>query len=483
MTHSGSPWRPPWHFSLRRHGRQEAERRYRPIAARIVAGFAIVLVVGTLLLMLPVSMAPHAGEPPALPDSRVVGEGVLGGAPFVSALFTATSALCVTGLVVVDTLTYWSTFGHAVILVLIHTGGMGVMVLATLAARALAKRFSLGARFVVAASTNSNQLAGTGRVIGQIVRTSLIIEGIVAVMLTARLLGRGEAFADALWNGVFLAISAFNNAGFAMYSDNLMWAAGDAAILLPIAMAVILGGLGFPVLVQLWRDFGRPRRWHVGTHLVIRGTIVLLVVGTVMTWLLERSNRATLGGMSGAESWLNAFFASTVSRTAGFNSVDISQLNPSTWAIHDALMFIGAGPAGTAGGIKLTTIGVIVAIVAAEVRSRGAVDVAGKRLPRAVQREVITVVTFAVVVIFLATFTLMVMTRIDADRLLFETISAFGTVGVSTGVTHTLPVAGQLILCMLMFVGRLGPLTLATSLALSRGKLHYELPMERPIIG
>ncbi|MDO5723109.1 MAG: potassium transporter TrkG [Flaviflexus sp.] len=447
----------------------------------IAGGFLAVIIIGTLLLMMPFAVADPVGG--QFPASAAGGRGPLGGAPILTALFTATSAVCVTGLIVVDTAVYWSLFGKIVLGILIALGGLGVMTVVTVMGRMIFHRFNLSARFTISTATGTN-LAQTTRIVANILVISLTIEAVTALGLTWRLWSHyGYSIPHAIGEGTFTAISAFNNAGFALQSDNLMWAAHDPLILLMVAIPVILGGLGFPVIVQLLREFRRPKVWNVGTHLVLRGTAILLTVGTLGLIIMERNNPATLGKMGAGDAWLNAFFASVVTRTAGFNSIDVGGMQESSWALQDILMFIGGGPAGTAGGLKITTLGVIVAMTYAEIRGRQAVTVAGRQLPQTLQREVITVVTLAAGAITTCAFIILAMTEMPLGQVLFESVSAFSTVGLSTGITPILPGAAQLLLCVLMFIGRIGPVSLATALAMRTGRRPYQLPVERPIIG
>jgi len=411
-------------------------------------------------------------------------DAVAGSASFTDALFTAVSALCVTGLSVVETHIYWSTFGHVVILVLIQIGGLGVMTFASLVGLAVIGRFSFRSRLQAIAENRSQDLNGTPRVIAGVVRISLATEAMVALALALRFwLGYGKDPGEALWLGVFHAVSAFNNAGFSLFPRNFEDYASDPLVCLPLAAAVIIGGLGFPVLIQLRRAWGKPLRWSVNTRLVLWGTLILLPAGTVFIALCEWSNPQTLGALSGPERILAAFFMSVQTRTAGFSSLDVSQMDPLSWLGMDVLMFVGAAPAGTGGGIKVTTFAVLFFAVVAEARGNPEVTALGKTLPAYTARQALVVVLVAAGLIVSATAALMAMTDYPMDRLLFETVSAFGTVGLSTGVSSALPVAGELILVVLMFTGRLGPILLASALALQERRLKYRLPEERPIIG
>ena len=407
-----------------------------------------------------------------------------GGASWIEALFTAVSAACVTGLTVVDTALYWTPFGQVVILLLIQLGGLGVMVFASLVGIAVVKRLSLGSRLTTAQEAHATGIGGLRQLVVSILRIALVVEGTVAIILWLRFwLGRGEDPLHALWLGVFHAVSSYNNAGFALFSDNLMGFVDDPWILLPLAGATIVGGLGFPVIMQVLKHAPNPRRFSMHTWLVLVGTVALLTVGTVAIAVLEWANPASLGAHPTGVRILQAFFHSVQTRTTGFNALDIGTFNPETLLVMDVLMFIGAGPAGTAGGIKITTFGVLAAIIIAEVRGDPTVTLFGKRLSRAVHREAITIALLSVGLCFVATLAIMHLTDIDHDRVLFEVISAFGTVGLSTGITASVGTPSQLILILLMFIGRVGPITVATTLALRPRRLAFELPKERPIIG
>jgi trk system potassium uptake protein TrkH len=435
-------------------------------AQAIVLGFGSAIITGTVLLMLPTSK---------------VGPG---GASFLEALFTATSAVCVTGLIVVDTPVYWTGAGHMIILALIQVGGFGLMSFASLLGVLLARRMGLRSRISTALETKSTGFGDVRSVLLGVLRITLVVEAVTAVLLTARFyLGYDHGFWDSLWLGVFHSVSAFNNAGFALFSDGLMGYVTDPLICIPVCGAVIIGGLGFPVLFELRRHYRFPHRWHMTTKLVLSGTIVLLVLGTIFITAVEWSNPATLGVLRPDERILAGFTQSTMTRTAGFNSVDFAQLHPVTLLVMDVLMFIGGGPAGTAGGLKITTFGVLFFILYTEISGGTAVNVFGKRLPRSVQRQAISIVLLAVGLVITTTMFLMLITDFSLDRVLFEVVSAFATVGLSTGITADIPAAGQLVLILVMFAGRLGPVTLASALALRSKPLYYEYPKERPLIG
>lgn len=435
-------------------------------AQTVVVGFASVILAGTILLLLPISTMD--GRSPS----------------FVDALFTSTSAVCVTGLAVVDTVTFWSPFGQVVIMLLIQLGGLGIMIFASLIGLVLARKMSVRSRLTAATEANALGSDDVRSLVRGIVRITFVIEAGVFVLLFARFwLGYHYGLGEAAWHAVFHAISSFNNAGFALYTDNLIPFVADPFICLPIAAGIILGGLGFPVILQLRREFRRPLHWSMNTKLVLWGTVVLLVGGTAYISILEWNNPDTLGRLDPGARLLAGFFQSVQTRTAGFNSIDIGAMHSESWLGMDVLMFIGAGPAGTAGGIKVTTFAVLFFIIATELRGQPSVNIFGKRLSRAVHRQAITVALIAVAAVMAGTVLLMLITGIDLDRIMFEAVSAFATVGLSTGITPGLPDAAKLVLIALMFLGRLGPLTLGSAIALRRRRILYDFPKERPAIG
>ncbi|GAA2155585.1 potassium transporter TrkG [Nocardioides koreensis] len=432
----------------------------------IVTAFAAAVVVGTLLLMLPV----------ARPGAH--------GAPAITALFTATSAVCVTGLATVDTASYWSDFGQAVILSLIQVGGFGIMTLASLLGLLLSRRMGLRTRLTAAAETKSLGLGDVRAVLVGVAKVSLLFECLTAVLLTGRFaFGYDEPWGRAVHLGVFHAVSAFNNAGFALYSDSMTRFVTDPWICLPLAAAVVFGGLGFPVLLELRRLLGRPREWSVHTRLTVGTYAALLVIGFLFITASEWNNPGTLGPLHTPGRLLAGLFQAVMPRTAGFNSLDYGQMNDGTLLGTEVLMFIGGGAAGTAGGIKVTTFILLFFVVYAEVRGEHQVNAADRRIGERVQRQALTVALLAVGLVVSATLLLLGLTGLPIRDVLFETVSAFATVGLSTGITGELPTSGQLVIAALMFVGRLGPVTLVSALALRETQRRYTLPEGRPLIG
>lgn len=428
--------------------------------------FLMVIAAGTVLLSLPWATA--SGAPPSL----------------LTALFTATSATCVTGLITVDTASYWSPFGQAVIFGLFQIGGFGIMAGATLLGMLISRRMRLGRRLVVQAETKSLELADVKRVLLTILGVTVVFEAAVAGVLILQLhYGYAEPWAEAAWNGAFHAVSAFNNAGFSTYGDSLTRFALDPVVLLPLCLAIVVSGLGFPVINELLVDWRTPRRWSIHAKLTLMGTAGLLVLGFLGVLVAEWSNGGTLGGMPVAGKALNALTHSVMSRTAGFNAVDVGGMRPETLLLTDGLMLIGGGSAGTAGGIKVTTFLLLGFVVWAEVRGRADVTAFRRRICPDVQRQALAIVLLAVGLVSISTLAILSLSHEPLDRVLFEVISAFATVGMSTGITASLPPAAQGILIALMFVGRVGTITVAAALALRNRHVPFRYPQERPIVG
>jgi trk system potassium uptake protein len=440
--------------------------RLRHPAQYVVAAFTVASLIGTGLLMLPVASARA------------------GGTGFVDSLFTATSAVCVTGLVVVDTPAHWSLFGELVILLLIQVGGFGVMALSSLIALLLARRLGLRSRLVAAAESGTLDLGDVRRLLVGVARFSLATEVVVAVLLFLRFwLAHDEAVGRAAYLGVFHAVSAFNNAGFALFGDSLAGFATDPALLLVVAAAVIVGGLGYPVWVEIVRNPGRPTRWNLHAKITVAGTLALLGAGWLLITWFEWTNPGTLGPLSAPDTTVNGFFHSVMPRTAGFNSMDVAEMREPTRLLTEVLMFIGGGSGSTAGGIKVSTFALLGWVMWAEARGDPDVEVFDRTVPGAAQRQALTVALLAVGVVVVATMALMAIVGLPRADLFFEAVSALGTVGLSTGVTPLLSTGGHLLIVALMLIGRIGPITLFAALVLRERRRLYRHPSERPLIG
>ncbi len=445
-------------------GRVLVAFRRRP-GLPVVLAFAAAVAVGTGLLLLP---AARTG-----PTTSVL-----------EALFTATSAVCVTGLVVVDTATHWSPLGQAIILVLIQVGGFGIMTLASLLSLMISHRLGLRSRLVAAESTRSVGLGDLRTVLTGAAQITVTIEVLTALALTTRfIVGYGETPSRAAWLGLFHSVSAFNNAGFALYSDSLIGFVTDPWVCLPIAAAVIIGGLGFPVLIEVRRQRRRPSRWSLHTRITLLLSAVLLVAGTAFITLAEWSNPATLGPLDGPGKLLAGFFQGVMPRTAGFNSLDTAAMSNGTWLGTEVLMFIGGGSGSTAGGIKVTTFAVLLVVIWSELRGDPDVTLFDRRIAPAAQRQALAVALLSVAAVMTTTIIITLTSAWSLDQALFEVISAFATVGLSTGITADLAPAHQVLIVLLMFIGRLGPVTLGVALALRERQRLFRHPEGAPLIG
>ena len=432
----------------------------------IPLGFIGFILAGAGLLMLPVSQA----EP--------------GNTRFVDALFTSTSAVAVTGLVTVDTPVHWSTFGQVVILLCIQVGGLGIMSTGVLLGLIVSKRLGLRTRLMARAEHSTGLNLGDVRAV--LLRAAVFtvaVESVVAISLAIRFAEIGHG-SNSLWLGVFHSVSAFNNAGFALFSDSLMGFATDPWISLPVCAAAILGGLGIPVVFETTRRGWGRRKWSVHTKMTLTGSAILLVGGWAAFLVFEWSNPATFGQWAWHDRFLPAFFQSAVSRTSGFNSVDIGAMSEDSLLATIILMFIGGGSASTAGGIKVTTFFVLLWVIWAEVRGEPDVTAFRHRIDHAVVREALSV---ALVFVACNVFTVFLLQRFEPDTdlapLLFEAASALATVGQSTGITYDLNDSSKWLLAIAMYTGRIGPVLFAASLALRSRHRLYRYPEGRPLVG
>ena len=432
----------------------------------IVSLFALGVLVFTMLLMLPLAGA----------EGRTVG--------FRTALFTATSAVCVTGHTVVDTGTAFSRPGQVIIIVAVQLGGLGITALASLLALLVSRRLGIATALIAQAETKTLDLGDVRRVLLGVAIVNIVVEGALTIILGLRFwLEYDEPFGRAAYLGVFHAIAAFNHAGFALWPDSLGGYALDPVVLLPVALAIIIGSLGFPVVMELKRRWRHPSRWSVHAKVVLSGTALLLVGGTIVLTVLEWTNPRTLGAFSTPGTILNGFFAAVTPRSGGFSTFDYGEANSTTLLVTDVLMFIGGGSAGVAGGIKITTFLLLFFAIVSEARGDPDVDAFHRRIPAAAIRQAISVALLGVAVVATGTFTILALTELTMDQALFEVTSAFSTSGLSTGVLPEIPGSAHYVLAALMFIGRLGTVTLASALALRERRRLYRLPEERPIVG
>jgi trk system potassium uptake protein len=447
-------------------------KRLRPppsAAVVLVAGFALMVAIGTVVLMLPPMSATGAWTDPLI------------------ALFTSTSAVCVTGLVVVDTATHWSPLGQVAILVLIQVGGFGFMTSSTLLLFVLIRRrTSLRDRVLVQESLGVPQLGDVGAVVRRVGIFTLICEVGGATALTIGF-ARPDMNLDlrqAAWWGVFHSITAFNNAGFDLTGDfrSLIAFSGDALVLVPLGVLIVLGGFGYAIVA----DAMSKRRWSVmavETRLVLATTVALIVIGAGLILALEGSNPRTLGALPMPDRLLGAVFESVSLRSAGFSTQDLSAFAEATLLVMIGLIFIGGASGSTAGGIKITTFSVLLAAIISTVRGRPWVEAFGRRIPESLIYRATAVALLSIAFVFVVTLALVARTDVRLIDAAFETVSAFGTNGMSTGTTRVLDPGGLLITALAMFVGRLGPLTLVLALAARARRSSYKPAVESIRIG
>lgn len=447
-------------------GRELVDRTARTSPARLALSvFAAVIAVFAGLLSLPQATASGTR------------------APFADALFTAASAVCVTGLTTVPTGTYWSPLGQVIILVGIKVGGLGVMTLASLLGIAVSRRIGLTQKLLTATETRSAGLGEVGSLLRVVIITATALEVTIALVLVPRFLTLGESFGQALWHGVFYAISSFNNAGFIPTAEGLAPHAGDWWLGLPIVLGVFIGSLGFPVILNIAQRRRDLERWSLHSKLTLTTSALLVVVGSVLIGTFEWRNPETFGPLDLPAKILAALFAGVMPRSGGFSTVDIEQMHESTWLLTDALMFVGGGSASTAGGIKVTTLAVMLLAILAEARGDRDVEAFGRRIPRETLRLAVAVVFVGATTVLVSTLLMLEITGASLDVVLFEVLSAFATVGLSTGLSSNLPDEGKYVLSLLMFVGRTGTMTFAAALALRDRRRVIRYPEERPIIG
>jgi trk system potassium uptake protein len=439
----------------------------------LTLSFGVCILMGTGLLMLPRATA--SGESP----------------PLLDALFTAASAVCVTGLIVVDTPNFWSPFGHGVILVLIQLGGLGYMTVSTFIALLIRRRISLGERLVLQKAVGALTLEGIVRFVKRILLITVAVEGAAAVVLAWRF-AQDRPLSEAAFLGLFHAVSAFNNAGFSLFSNNLTDYMTDPVVNITVMLCILLGGIGYLVITEFLERPRSvlPRHLSVHTRLVLGVTGALLGTSLMLFLFFEWSNPLTLDPLGGPERLLASLFQVVTPRTAGFNTLNIGLLRQPTLLILILLMFIGASPGGTGGGIKTTTFGTLLVAVWRSLRGDAEVNLWGRRLPQKVLNDAFVLSTLSFNFVVLLTLALMVTEGYPFLLVLFEVASAFGTVGLSTGAPG-LPTSlcslfsdfGKIAIMGTMLAGRVGPVTLGAALLSREPRVGYRLLEEQVLIG
>lgn len=438
-------------------------RKMHP-AQVLAVGYLVVILVGTILLHLPIA----TNNPGSL--------------PWLDCLFTATSATAVTGLIVVNTSSAFTIFGQVVIMLLIQFGGLGLMTMSTLLALVIGRRIGLQERVVMQKELGQFQLSGLVKVVKRVLLITAIIEGLGVVILFLRwqpLLGAKKA----LYYAVFHSVSAFCNAGFDLFGNSMQNFSQDFITLFTISSLLILGGLGFGVVTDLFH-LPKNKRLTFHSRMVLRVSLILLVLGWAFVFFTEYSNPETLGELSFGGKVLSAYFTSATTRTAGFESLPTGSLRTPTLFFAIVLMFIGASPASTGGGIKTTTFGVVVVTVFSIIRGKGETEVFQRRVAKETIIDALCIITLAMMLVFLDTI---VLSFLETDKefldLFFETVSAFGTVGLSTGITPDLSTISKIMLILTMYAGRVGPMTVLVALSKKRKTQNFRYPEEKILVG
>ncbi|MCA0985007.1 TrkH family potassium uptake protein [Halobacillus yeomjeoni] len=386
-------------------------------------------------------------------------EGIL----FIDALFTATSAMTVTGLGVVDTGTTFTLFGEVIILLLIQLGGLGIMTFAVLIFMMLGKRIRLKERILIQQSLNQTSIGGIVRLVRKLLLFSIIVEVAAALLLSIKWVPE-MGFAEGVYASVFHSISAFNNAGFSIWSANLTGYVLDPFVNVVISLLFIIGGIGFTVLFDLWKS-KTFLRLSLHTKIMLVGTFAVNVISVLMFFILEYNNPDTIGDFSVAGKLLASYFQGVTPRTAGFNTVDIGQMEDSSLFYMLTLMFIGGGSASTAGGIKLSTALIIFLAAIAFFQDKEHITLYHRSISVRMVMKALALTVGSVLIVFIGTFLLNLSEDAPFLMILFECISAFGTVGLTMGLTYELTETGKAILIFIMLIGKLGPLTFAFAFA------------------
>lgn len=443
-----------------------------------VAIFTSIILLWTLLLSLPISSA--------------TGEWT----PFHQALFTAVSTVCVTGLAVVDMATHWSPVGNVIVFVGLEVGAVGVLTLASIMGAIVTRRLGLRQRLMAASDQNAMRihagpvsesqairLGEIGGMLATVAISLLVIEAVIALMILPVLLSAGIQPLVAVADSFYYAASAFTNTGFTPNPEGLEPFKNNVWMLGCLATAVFAGSLGFPVIFAVARWLRSRQRLSVHVKLTFVTTVIFFGLGWIALYLLEFGNARTLGAFDPWMQPVQAGFLSAMSRSGGFSTIDIAQTEPSTMLVLDMLMFVGGGSASTAGGIKVTTIAILFLAAVAEARGVGDIQVFGRRIPTDVLRLAVSISLWGATIVAVSSVLLMHFSGAPLSHALFESISAFATCGLSSGLTQSLPEAGTYVLSGTMWLGRVGTVTMAAALASSDRKQLFRLPEERIIVG
>ncbi|MFF2632968.1 TrkH family potassium uptake protein [Microbacterium sp. NPDC058021] len=455
----------------------------RSLTTASPARFAVLIFVALILLFTALYSLPAAaadGKPTALAD----------------ALFTAVSTICVTGLSTVDMYSHWSPLGHVFTYIGVNVGALGVLTLASILGLVISKRLGLRAKLIAAGDSNplrahggpvnegqTVRLGEVGQLLATVALSTLIIEAVLTILIYPALIVAGIDPVAALWEAPYYAAMSFTNTGFVPNAEGLAPFADDYYFLGVLMAGVFLGSIGFPVIFTLWRHTWHVRRWSLHSKLTLITTVILFFAGAIVFLSLEYLNPKTFGSMDAWDTVFQSFFLSAMTRSGGFSVVDIGELNGSSLVAGSMLMFVGGGSASTAGGIKVTTLAVLALAVWSEAKGRQSVEAFGRRIPSDVQRVALSVVAWGATIVALSTITITQITKAPVELVLFDVISGFATVGLSTGLTAELPDSAIYVLAATMFMGRVGTVTLAAAVAATARSQLYSMPVERPIVG
>ncbi|MDX8336270.1 MULTISPECIES: TrkH family potassium uptake protein [Cetobacterium] len=432
---------------------------------KLILGFFTAIILGSILLYMPFS----------LQDGEKIS--------FLTAVFTITSAICVTGLSVIDISKVLSFQGQIILLIFIQLGGLGVMTFSSLFFLLIGKKIGYKDRELIKEERNAENSGEIVEFIKKIVIIVLLIEGIGAFFLTLEFL-KIFSFSKALYYGIFHSISAFCNAGFALFSNNLENYPGSILMNMTVAYLIILGGIGFSVinsvLVAVRRDV---KRFTLTSKVAILVSMFLTFVGMILFFLLEYKNPTTIGNLNWFDKVLASFFQSVTTRTAGFNTVPMGSLKPATIFAFCILMFIGASPGSTGGGIKTTTIGVIVFYVIGVVQGKENINVFNRRISWDILNRALAILIISIIYVSIVIMAVMTIEDMSFEKVVFEVISAFATVGLSMGITADLSAMSKILIIITMFIGRLGPMTFALALGEKKVKQNLRYPKENILVG
>lgn len=441
-----------------------SSKTQKSIAKQVFVGFAAVILIGSIILSLP-----HMTQ----------GEDI----SYIDALFTSTSAICITGLVVQDISTYFSELGKIVILLFIQIGGLGIMTIGSIFGLMLGRKIRVRDKFYLHSSFGSKHPFSAGKFFMLIAGITFSIEFIGFLIMSAIFYFKYfHTLSGAMSSSLFHTISAFNNAGFSLYANSLETFAGDIPLNLLFMILIFLGGIGFPVISEII-TYRRVRHFSLHAKVVLYSSAFLILAGAVMFFLMEFNNPLSIGDKPLYVKIFSSLFQSVTARTAGFNTTRISALNPSTLFLLLLLMFIGASPGGTGGGIKTTTFVTVTAASFSSIRGRSGVNLLKRRLPDSAIYRALTLTLTAIVIIIFSTIGILIFEECSLKDAIFESISAFGTVGLSTGITGSLSLPSKIILILSMFIGRIGIITLSVAIAIKSSINKMTYPEDKITIG